>query len=91
MVRDGLLRRLSGSYLFFAVGSAYPLMIVPVCGGLISGIWCLVVECVGLARAHQTTTGRALLAILLPLIVCCGGGLVLGMMGGILGGLAGHH
>ena len=75
----------------FAVGSAYPLMIVPVCGGLISGIWCLVVECVGLARAHQTTTGRALLAILLPLIVCCGGGLVLGMMGGILGGLAGHH
>jgi hypothetical protein len=75
----------------FAVGSAYPLMIVPLCGGLISGIWCIVVECIGLTRAHQTTTGRALLAILLPIIVCCGGGLVLAVMGGIFGSLAGHH
>ena len=37
------------------------------------------------------TTGRALLAILLPIIVCCGGGFVLAVMGGILGGFAGHH
>ena len=28
-------------------------------------------------RYYQTTTGRALLAILLPIIVCCGGGFVL--------------
>lgn len=75
----------------FGAGSAYPLMIVPICGGLISGIWCIVVQCIGLTRAHQTTTGRALLAILLPIIVCCGGGFVLAVMGGILGGLAGHH
>ena len=75
----------------FAVGSAYPLMILPLCGGLISGIWSIVIECIGLTRAHQTTTGRALLAILLPLIVCCGGGFVLAVMGGIFGGLAGHH
>ena len=66
-------------------------MILPVCGGIISGIWCLVVECIGLARAHQTTAGRALLAILLPIIVCCGGGFVLAVMGGIFGGLAGQH
>ncbi len=75
----------------FGAGSAYPLMILPICGGLISGIWCIVVQCIGLTRAHQTTTGRALLAILLPIIVCCGGGFVLAVMGGILGGLAGHH
>jgi len=75
----------------FGAGSAYPLMILPICGGLISGIWCLVVQCVGLTRAHQTTTGRALLAILLPIIVCCGGGLVLAVMGGIFGGLASGH
>ena len=75
----------------FAAGSAYPLMILPICGGFISGIWCIVVECIGLARAHQTTTGRALLAILLPIIVCCGGGFVLAVMGGIFGSLAGHH
>ena len=66
-------------------------MILPICGGLISGIWCIVVQCIGLTRAHQTTTGRALLAILLPIIVCCGGGFVLAVMGGILGGFAGHH
>ena len=75
----------------FGAGSAYPLMILPICGGLISGIWCIVVQCIGLTRAHQTTTGRALLAILLPIIVCCGGGFVLAVMGGILGGFAGHH
>lgn len=75
----------------FAAGSAYPLMIVPLCGGFISSIWCIVVECIGLTRAHQTTTGRALFAILLPIIVCCGGGFVLAVMGGILGGLANHH
>jgi hypothetical protein len=75
----------------FAAGSAYPLMILPVCGGLIAGIWCIVVECIGLARAHQTTTGRAVLAVSLPIIVCCGGGFVLAVMGGIFGSLAGHH
>jgi hypothetical protein len=75
----------------FGAGSAYPLMILPICGGLISGIWCIVVQCIGLTRAHQTTTGRALLAILLPIIVCCGGGFVLAVMGGMLGGFAGHH
>ena len=75
----------------FAAGSTYPLMIVPICGGLIAGIWCLVAECIGLARAHQTTTGRAVLAIFLPLIVCCGGGFVLGIMFGLLGALTGHH
>ena len=75
----------------FGAGSASPLMILPICGGLISSIWCIVVQCIGLAQAHQTTTGRALLAILLPIIVCCGGGFVLAVMGGILGGLAGHH
>jgi hypothetical protein len=75
----------------FGAGSAYPLMILPICGGLISGIWCIVVQCIGLTRAHQITTGRALLAILLPIIVCCGGGFVLAVMGGILGGLTGHH
>jgi hypothetical protein len=75
----------------FAAGSAYPLMILPVCGGLIAGIWCIVVECIGLTQAHQTTTGRALLAILLPIIVCCGGGFALAVIGGIFGGLAGHH
>lgn len=75
----------------FAAGSAYPLMIVPICGGLISGIWCLVLECIGLTKAHDTSTGKAVLAVLLPLVVCCGGGFLIAITFGVLGSLAGHH
>ncbi|MEO5717040.1 MAG: YIP1 family protein [Chthoniobacterales bacterium] len=75
----------------YALGSTYPLMIVPICGGAISGIWALVVEIIGLARAHETSTGKAALAIFLPLIVCCGGLLLFGVMFGTLGALLGNH
>ena len=75
----------------FACGSTQPLLIVPFCGGLISGIWGLVVECIGLSRAHETDVGRAVLAIVLPLIVCCGGGFLLALMFGVLGAMTGHH
>jgi hypothetical protein len=71
--------------LAFSQGSAGPLQIIPVCGGLISGVWAVVCNCIGLARAHETDTGRAVLAIFLPLIVCCGGGLLLALMFGAMG------
>ena len=57
----------------FTQGSIGPLQMIPLCGGLISLVWAIVCYCVGLARAHETDTGRAVLAVLLPLIVCCGG------------------
>src|SRR5205809_5591534 len=57
----------------FAGGSANPLLVIPFCGGLITGIWKIVLYCIGLARAHETDSGRAVIAVLLPLIVCCGG------------------
>ena len=57
----------------FTQGSAGPLQIIPLCGGVISGIWAIVCNCIGLARAQETDTGRALLAVLSPLIICCGG------------------
>src|ERR1041384_8348277 len=57
----------------FAQGSTQLLLIVPICGGLIAGVWALVVEIIGLAKAHETDIGRAALAILIPVIVCCGG------------------
>jgi hypothetical protein len=71
--------------LAFTQGSTGPLQMVPICGGLIAGVWALVVNCIGLARAHETDTGRAVLAVFLPLIVCCGGGLLIAMMFGALG------
>ncbi len=67
----------------FAEGSASPLLVIPFCGGLITGIWKVVLYCIGLARSHETDTGRAVIAVLLPLIVCCGGFLLL--MFGALG------
>ena len=74
----------------FAGGSINPLLVVPFCGGLIVGIWKIVLYCIGLARAHETDTGRAVLAVLLPLIVCCGGGFLLLIMLGGLGALMQH-
>jgi hypothetical protein len=71
--------------LSFSQGSTGPLQIIPVCGGLIAGVWALVVTCIGLARAHETSTGRAVLAVLLPLIVCCGGAILIAIMFGALG------
>src|SRR6266496_615018 len=69
----------------FAEGSASPLLVIPFCGGLIAGIWKIVLYCIGLARAHETDTGRAVLAVVLPVIVCCGGVLLIAMMFGALG------
>lgn len=71
--------------LAFTHGSTGPLQMVPICGGVIAGVWALVLNCIGLARAHETTTGRAVLAVFLPVIVCCGGALLLAMMFGALG------
>jgi hypothetical protein len=66
--------------LAFTQGSTGPLQMIPLCGGIIAGVWGLVVNCIGLARAHETETGRAVLAIFLPLIVCCGGGILLAIL-----------
>jgi hypothetical protein len=68
----------------FAEGSASPLLVIPFCGGLIVGIWKIVLYCIGLTHAHETDTGRVVIAVLLPLIICCGGFLLL-LMFGVLG------
>jgi hypothetical protein len=69
----------------FSGGSVNPLQVIPICGGLIAFVWALVLYCIGLARSHEIETGRAVLAVLLPLIVCCGGGFLILMMFGALG------
>jgi len=69
----------------FTGGSVDPLLIIPFCGGLIVGIWKIVLYCIGLSRAHETDIGRAVLAVFLPLIVCCGGVLLIAFMFGALG------
>ena len=56
----------------FSQGSTGPLQMIPVCGGVIAAVWAIIINCIGLARAHEIETGRAVLAVLLPLILCCG-------------------
>jgi len=76
----------------FSQGSAGPLQMIPVCGGMISGVWTLVCNCIGLARAHNTDTGRVVLAVFLPLIVCCGAVMLLVFMfGGLASWSTSHH
>jgi hypothetical protein len=45
---------------------------VPLAGGVISAVWSLVAVVIGLREIHGTDTGKAILAVLLPVIVCCG-------------------
>ena len=61
-------------------GSANVFQLVPVCGGMIAAVTAIVLYCIGLARAHETDTGRAVVAVLLPAVVCCGGGILLVIM-----------
>jgi len=70
----------------YGSGSANVFQLVPFCGGMIAGVYGLVVNCIGLATAHETDTWRAVVAILLPLVFCCGGILFLLIL---IGGAAG--
>jgi hypothetical protein len=56
----------------FTAGAANLFSMIPFCGGIIALVYHIVLECIGLSRAHPTTTGKALMAIFLPMIVCCG-------------------
>jgi hypothetical protein len=69
----------------YATGAAYLFCLVPVCGGLVALVYLVVLTTTGLARAHQTTTGKALLAVLSPIILCCVfAGLIALLLGGAL-------
>lgn len=73
--------------LSYSSGSANVLQLVPMCGGMLAGIASLVLNCIGLARAHQTDTWRAVVAVLLPAVVCCGLGALFFVL--IFGAIAG--
>ena len=71
----------------YASGSANVLQIVPFCGGIVALVASMILNCIGLARAHETDTWRAVVAVLLPFVLCCGGGVLLFFI--IIGSLAG--
>jgi hypothetical protein len=73
----------------FTAGAANLFSMVPICGGIIAGVYHIVLECIGLSRAHPTTTGKALMAIFLPLIVCCGLIILIVILAGGIGAFGG--
>ena len=58
---------------------------LPFIGSLVASIWYLVLEVVGFAAAHRTSQGRALIAVLIPIILCCVCGLVVSLLFGAVG------
>jgi hypothetical protein len=67
----------------FAFGSTYLLSIIPVCGSFAAMIYNLVLDCMGIARTHEIDTGKAVMAVLLPCLVCCA---IAGVFGLLIGG-----
>jgi hypothetical protein len=67
-----------------------PVFLIPGCG-LVLALWSLVLYVIGLAQAHQIGYGRAVAAVLLPLVAlcCCCAGFAFTLAGAIAG-LAGH-
>lgn len=51
----------------------YVIGLVPICGLYVFPIWSIVLRIIGNMNLHKTTGGKAAAAVLLPLVVFCGG------------------
>lgn len=45
--------------------------LVPIAGGMICFVWTLFLAVIGLREIHQTPQGKAVIAVLLPVALCC--------------------
>ncbi len=61
------------------------LQIIPILGALAAWVWQVVLIIIGIKVTHETTYGRAILAVFLPTMICCGAIFLFGMM--IAGGI----
>jgi len=52
--------------------SPFLFMAIPYCGMLITTLWMLTLTVIGLRDAHETTGGKATVAVLFPFLFCCG-------------------
>jgi hypothetical protein len=65
-------KRKSIGYTFRTVLYSYgtnAILAVPICGAYAGGIWQIVTLVVGVREVHETSTGRAVLAVLWPIVV----------------------
>lgn len=69
--------------------AASALLVIPICGNVVAFVWGLVGVVIGLAEAHGIGRGKALAAVLLPiLLICCCCGALFGVFVAGIGGLA---
>lgn len=73
----------------YANGSTSVLLLVPICGGLVQAGWNLYLLTIGFREVHGITTGKAVVAVLLPMAVCCGLMFTLGALGVALPAMSG--
>ncbi len=45
--------------------------LIPVLGGFICFVWTLVLAVIGLQKLHETPQGKAVMAVLIPIVLCC--------------------
>jgi ribosomal protein L37AE/L43A len=62
--------------------------VIPLVGSIVAAIWQIVAIIIGLREVHETTTGKAALAVFLPLIVCCSLVLILIFTLGFMGAMS---
>jgi hypothetical protein len=60
----------------YANGATYVLLLLPFCGWMVQLVWNICALTVGFREVHGTTTGKALTAVLLPMVLCCGLGIL---------------
>jgi len=74
MLVGGVTQPLEATYriVCYSVGATSVLNIIPCVGGLIASIWGLVLVIIGLHKTHETDLWRAVVAGLLPTVLCCG-------------------
>jgi hypothetical protein len=75
----------------YAGGSLILFALIPFCGGTIAWVWTLVAECIGMAKAHEIPTGKAVLAVLMPLLFCCAVCGLIVVSAALLGAANLHH
>lgn len=47
-------------------------LILPFCGGMFAMVWSIVLDVIGISALHRISTGKAVVAVFLPLLLCCG-------------------
>jgi hypothetical protein len=62
---------------------------IPFFGGLVAAVWKIVLVVIGFTVLHKTTQGKAIAAVLIPVVLCCGCVMIAGtvIMGMIFGAM----